>query len=61
MRRLEREGWKLSRTKGSHHQFKHAKTPGIVTVPHPKKDLPRGDSSGHHQIGRNPDKMGSAI
>jgi len=42
IKRLEREGWKLSRTKGSHHQFKHATKPGIVTVPHPKKDLPIG-------------------
>jgi predicted RNA binding protein YcfA (HicA-like mRNA interferase family) len=30
------------RTKGDHHQFKHPAKPGLVTVPHPKKDLPMG-------------------
>jgi predicted RNA binding protein YcfA (HicA-like mRNA interferase family) len=29
-------------TKGSHHQFKHETKPGIVTEPHPEKDLPIG-------------------
>ena len=29
-------------TKGSHHQFKHPSKSGRVTVPHPKKDLPKG-------------------
>ena len=27
---------------GSHHIFKHPECPGIVVVPHPKKDLGRG-------------------
>jgi predicted RNA binding protein YcfA (HicA-like mRNA interferase family) len=40
--RLREDGWVLVRTKGSHHQFKHPKKPGLVTVPHPKRDLPRG-------------------
>jgi predicted RNA binding protein YcfA (HicA-like mRNA interferase family) len=40
IRRLEKEGWRLARTNGSHHQFKHSKKPGRVTVPHPKKDMP---------------------
>jgi predicted RNA binding protein YcfA (HicA-like mRNA interferase family) len=30
------------RTKGDHHHFKRSGTPGIVTVPHPKKDIPIG-------------------
>ena len=30
------------RTKGSHHHFKHPTRMGIVTVPHPKKDIPKG-------------------
>lgn len=42
IRRLEREGWMLARTKGSHHQFRHPERPGLVTVPHPKHDLPKG-------------------
>ena len=36
------DGWFLDRVKGSHHQFRHPTKPGIVTVPHPKKDLKRG-------------------
>lgn len=32
----------LVRTKGSHHHFKHQHKKGIVTVPHPKKDVPIG-------------------
>ena len=42
IRRLEQDGWILVRTKGSHHQFRHPAKPERVTVPHPKKDLPRG-------------------
>lgn len=30
------------RTKGSHRQYKHPERPGLVTVPHPKRDLPIG-------------------
>jgi len=29
------------RIKGSHHQLKHPTKKGTVTIPHPKKDLPR--------------------
>ena len=42
LRRLRGDGWQLVRTKGSHHQFKHPSKPGLVTVPHPKRDLPAG-------------------
>jgi predicted RNA binding protein YcfA (HicA-like mRNA interferase family) len=42
IRRISAEGWVLARTKGSHQHFKHATRPGIVTVPHPKRDLPIG-------------------
>ena len=42
IRRLQQDGWVLVRTKGSHHQFKHGTKAGLVTVPHPKRDLPRG-------------------
>lgn len=42
IRRLTAAGWQPIRTKGSHHHFKHSSQPGIVTVPHPKKDLPIG-------------------
>jgi predicted RNA binding protein YcfA (HicA-like mRNA interferase family) len=37
---IEHDGWALTRIEGSHHIFKHDNKKGIVTVPHPKKDLP---------------------
>ncbi|GIX52526.1 putative RNA binding protein YcfA (HicA-like mRNA interferase family) [Sphaerotilus sulfidivorans] len=39
IRDLRRAGWALDRVAGSHHIFKHPSRPGIVVVPHPKKDL----------------------
>ena len=42
IRRLLREGWVQIRSKGSHRQFKHPESPNLVTVPHPKRDLPKG-------------------
>jgi predicted RNA binding protein YcfA (HicA-like mRNA interferase family) len=39
---LEEDGWRQVRIKGSHHQFKHPTKPNLITVPHPKKDLPVG-------------------
>ncbi len=42
IRLVEREGWVLRRVRGSHHQFKHPTKPGLVTIPHPKKDIPQG-------------------
>lgn len=39
---LEANGWRLKRVTGSHHHYMHPTTPGVVTVPHPKKDLPTG-------------------
>ncbi|HEY3800709.1 MAG TPA: type II toxin-antitoxin system HicA family toxin [Caulobacteraceae bacterium] len=42
IRRLEANGWVEVRQRGSHKQFKHPTRPGVVTVPSPKKDLPRG-------------------
>lgn len=39
---LEQNGWKLNRTRGSHHQFKHPDHKNVITVPHPKKDLGKG-------------------
>lgn len=39
---LQADGWRLRRTRGSHHQFDHPTKLGTVTVPHPKKDLGKG-------------------
>jgi predicted RNA binding protein YcfA (HicA-like mRNA interferase family) len=40
--RLKADGWELVHIRGSHHQYKHPTRAGRVTVPHPKKDLPKG-------------------
>ena len=43
IRRLEEDGWRLARTKGSHKQFHHTRKPGTVTVAgHPSVDIPPG-------------------
>jgi len=43
VRRLEQDGWFWVRTRGSHHQYKHASKPGLVTVPgRPGDDLAPG-------------------
>jgi predicted RNA binding protein YcfA (HicA-like mRNA interferase family) len=40
---LNKDGWYLDRTTGSHRQFRHADKPGTVTVAgHPNGDLPKG-------------------
>lgn len=39
---LKKDGWILKRTVGSHHHFVHPTKKGLVTVPHPKRDLPVG-------------------
>lgn len=39
---LKKHGWFQKRVKGSHHQFCHSSHPGLVTVPHPRKDIKPG-------------------
>jgi predicted RNA binding protein YcfA (HicA-like mRNA interferase family) len=39
---IKKAGWELNRVNGSHHVFTHPQRPGIVVVPHPKKDLGKG-------------------
>lgn len=39
---LNADGWLKDRVKGSHHIFKHPEKKGIVVLPHPKKDIPKG-------------------
>ncbi|MGE6820768.1 type II toxin-antitoxin system HicA family toxin [Pseudomonas soli] len=36
---IEADGWYLVRSNGSHHHFKHPEKAGLVTIPHPRKDL----------------------
>lgn len=38
---LKSDGWQEVNCVGDHHQFKHPKKKGRVTITHPKKDLPR--------------------
>jgi predicted RNA binding protein YcfA (HicA-like mRNA interferase family) len=43
IRLLEEDGWYLTRTKGSHRQFKHQEKTGTVTVAGKESiDIPRG-------------------
>ena len=42
IKRLRRAGWVLRRVKGSHHHFTHPTRPGVVTVPHPRRDVMLG-------------------
>ncbi len=42
IRALQRAGWEHVATKGDHWQFKHPSRQGRVTVPHPKRDMPKG-------------------
>ncbi len=42
MKALKSAGWEQVAQKGSHVQFKHPDKKGRVTVPHPKKDIPKG-------------------
>jgi predicted RNA binding protein YcfA (HicA-like mRNA interferase family) len=43
LKMLEEGGWALSRTRGSHRQFKHPTKPGLVTVAgKPSADVPKG-------------------
>jgi predicted RNA binding protein YcfA (HicA-like mRNA interferase family) len=42
IKELKAAGWMLDRIRGSHHVFRHKTRPGIVVVPHPKKDLGTG-------------------
>ncbi|MFL6467828.1 MAG: type II toxin-antitoxin system HicA family toxin [Pyrinomonadaceae bacterium] len=37
---IEIDGWVLSRTRGSHRQYRHSSKPGIVTIAgHPADDI----------------------
>jgi len=40
---IERDGWRLARTKGGHRQYRHPTKPGTVTVAgRPSVDIPPG-------------------
>ena len=56
IKRLESDGWFVSRQRGSHRQFKHPKKSGLVTVAgKPSDDLaPRTLNSIFKQAGLKP-------
>ncbi|MBW0448856.1 addiction module toxin, HicA family [bacterium M00.F.Ca.ET.228.01.1.1] len=39
---IQADGWRLVRISGSHHHYRHELKAGLVTIPHPKRDLPPG-------------------
>lgn len=39
---LHKDGWYLYTTVGSHHHYKHPSKKGKVTIPHPRKSIPKG-------------------
>jgi predicted RNA binding protein YcfA (HicA-like mRNA interferase family) len=39
---LEQDGWVQDRVNGDHYTFKHPNRVEIITVTHPRKDLPIG-------------------
>ena len=42
IRIVERDGWRLVRTRGSHRHYHHPVKPGTVTIPgHPSDELKR--------------------
>ena len=42
LRLLERDGWQIARTRGDHVILKHPSIAELITMPHLKKDLPKG-------------------
>ncbi len=42
IKQVKADEWYLVRIKGNHHHFKHPIKPGLVTIPHPEKDIPVG-------------------
>lgn len=46
IRVLEKRGWKLVRSKGSHHHFRHPNSPNLVVVPVHARDIKWGTLSG---------------
>lgn len=46
IRVLEKKGWKLARSKGSHHHFTHPDSPNVITVAAHARDIKRGTLSG---------------
>ncbi len=50
VRMLKQEGWELDRVSGDHHTFKHPDRVELITVTHPRKDLPIGQVRSIYRI-----------
>jgi predicted RNA binding protein YcfA (HicA-like mRNA interferase family) len=50
VRRLRQEGWELDRVNGDHHTFKHPDRMELITITHPRKDLPIGQVRSIYRI-----------
>jgi predicted RNA binding protein YcfA (HicA-like mRNA interferase family) len=50
MRMLKQDGWGLDRVKGDHHTFKHPGKAELITLTHPRKDLPVGQVRSIYRI-----------
>ena len=42
MQMLRRDGWMLDRVRGDHHTFKHPDKAELISITHPRKDIPVG-------------------
>jgi predicted RNA binding protein YcfA (HicA-like mRNA interferase family)/predicted RNase H-like HicB family nuclease len=50
---IESDGWRLTRTRGSHRQYRHPTKPGTVTIAdHPSLDFGSQDAAFYTEAGR---------
>ncbi len=50
LQRLQRDGWKVVHSNGSHHKLKHPAFKYPIILVHPKKDLPLGTARQIHKV-----------
>lgn len=42
LRKLKGAGWEVARVRGDHYTLKHEAVDDLITLTHPRKDLPTG-------------------
>lgn len=50
MQMLRQDGWELDRVNGDHHTFQHPDRAALITLTHPRKDLPVGQVRSIYRI-----------
>ncbi|MBZ0229892.1 MAG: type II toxin-antitoxin system HicA family toxin [Bauldia sp.] len=50
MQMLRKDGWALDRVNGDYHTFKHPDRTELITLTHPRKDLPVGQVRSIYRI-----------